>query len=199
VHAPATVRVKLSSEAAGAISLTPVVVQEMPFDELIAFLVPSTGKDAGRVRDALLRGSLVNSASRLRWDSLDVNTGSLEIALARYPDPDPSLPFLAANCLQVTLTGASGRIELPREPCSRRRLLRRQSFWDVLMESAANLRPGYLDYSYREKADIYHAAMDTPTATAIRRAASLLTYSTLVQRLQMFSFDAAEFATRRRT
>ena len=33
---PQTVRVKLSSEEAGAISLTPVVVQELPVRDLVA-------------------------------------------------------------------------------------------------------------------------------------------------------------------
>ena len=47
---PPTVRVKLSSEAAGSISLTPVVVQEFAIRELVENILAVTGKDEARVR-----------------------------------------------------------------------------------------------------------------------------------------------------
>ena len=40
---PQTVRVKLSSEAAEAIAMTPVVVQELPVRELIEHMLGVTG------------------------------------------------------------------------------------------------------------------------------------------------------------
>ncbi len=64
---PPTVRVKLSSEAAESISITPVVVQEMPVRELVEYMLGVTGKDEARIRELLLRGSLVSGASRFRW------------------------------------------------------------------------------------------------------------------------------------
>ena len=59
---PETVRVKLSSEAADYVSLTPVVVQELPLRELVEHMLGITGKDEARVRDLLLRGTLVSGA-----------------------------------------------------------------------------------------------------------------------------------------
>ena len=53
---PATVRVKLSSEAAESISLTPVVVQELPIRELVEHMLGVTGKDvAPHPRDPAAR------------------------------------------------------------------------------------------------------------------------------------------------
>ena len=64
---PATVRVKLSSEAAGSISITRVVVQDLPVRDLVEHMLGITGKDEARVRELLLRGALVSGASRFRW------------------------------------------------------------------------------------------------------------------------------------
>jgi len=61
---PPIVRVKLSSEAAESISITPVVVREMPVRELVEYMLGVTGKDEARIRELLLRGSLVSGASR---------------------------------------------------------------------------------------------------------------------------------------
>ena len=64
---PDRVRVKLSSEAAEGISITPVVVQEIGTRELVEYMLGLTGKDEARVRELLLRGTLVSGASRFRW------------------------------------------------------------------------------------------------------------------------------------
>ena len=53
---PGTVRVKLSSEEAGAVSVTPVVVREMPLGDLVELMLDLAGKDAARIRELLLRG-----------------------------------------------------------------------------------------------------------------------------------------------
>jgi len=45
---PATVRVKLSSEAAGSISITRVVVQDLPVRDLVEHMLGITGKDEAR-------------------------------------------------------------------------------------------------------------------------------------------------------
>ncbi|HEY1339869.1 MAG TPA: hypothetical protein VGF59_20290 [Bryobacteraceae bacterium] len=84
---PATVRVKLSSEAAEAIALTPVVVQEMPVRELIEHMLGITGKDEARIRELLLRGTLVSGASRFRWAGWEADAEGLRALLATFPDP----------------------------------------------------------------------------------------------------------------
>ncbi len=42
---PHTIRVKLSSEAAGALSITAVVVQDLPLRDLVEHMLGVVGKD----------------------------------------------------------------------------------------------------------------------------------------------------------
>src|SRR5271166_3763855 len=131
---PHTVRVKLSSEAAEAISLTPVVVQELPVRELVEHILGLTGKDEPRIRELLLRGSLVSGASRFRWAGWEQDVESLRELLATFPDPDPSLRFEAANCVKVVLRGGRAAIEISREAVDRKSLFQRHTFWELLMQ-----------------------------------------------------------------
>jgi hypothetical protein len=89
---PPTLRVKLSSEAAGSISITQVVVQEMPVAELVEHMLGVTGKDEARIRQLLLRGTLVSGASRFRWTGCDAAPDDLRLLLATFPDARPPPP-----------------------------------------------------------------------------------------------------------
>src|SRR6202049_2349646 len=102
---PQTVRVKLSSEAAEAISITPVLVQELPVRELVERMLGVTGKDQGRIRELLLRGTLVSGASRFRWQGWEPDLDSLREMLATFPNPEPDRPFAAERCLRAILRG----------------------------------------------------------------------------------------------
>src|SRR3954454_7583134 len=112
---PPTIRVKLSSEAAGSISLTPVVAQELPLRELIEHMLGVTGKDEARIRELLLRGTLVSGASRFRWAGWAVDKGALGELLATFPDAEPDRAFAAERCVRVTLRGGRQAIEVRRE------------------------------------------------------------------------------------
>src|SRR5215470_933605 len=103
---PSTVRVKLSSEAAGSISLTPVVVQEIAMRDLLEHILCITGKDEGRVHELLLRGSLVSGASRFRWQGWEAEAQAVRELLATFPDPDPARGFDAARCNRALLRGS---------------------------------------------------------------------------------------------
>ena len=74
---PATVRVKLSSEAAEGISITRVVVQDLPLRDLVENMLGITGKNEARVRELLLRGTLVSGASRFRWTGWEAELDAL--------------------------------------------------------------------------------------------------------------------------
>ena len=63
---PDSVHVKLSSEVAESISITPVVVRDIPIRELIEHMLGITGKDTHRRHELLLHGTLVSGASRFR-------------------------------------------------------------------------------------------------------------------------------------
>jgi len=190
---PETIRVKLSSEAAGAITITPVVVREMPQAELMEVIVGVTGKDIARVREILRRGSLTSGASRFRWEPVEAEEAVIRGALAAFPDPDPSRPFDAARCETAVLLSATLRIEVPREAGAKRRLLRRRSFWDALMEVASQGTPGYVDYLYKERADCYSAAVDGESVRRIREAASRLVYPALARQIESSVFDSLHF------
>src|SRR5208337_5563429 len=180
---PETVRVKLSSEAAEYVSLTPVVVQEMPVRDLVEHMLGITGKDEPRIRDLLLRGTLVSGASRFRWTGLEADAESIRALLANFPDPDPARPFSATQCSRVILRGPRQPITIPREAGARQsvlaRLLRRRSFWDLLMTLAEAGNPRYAGYSYRDRADIYHTPLTAPEAQQVRSASRLVRYTAL--------------------
>ena len=83
---PETIPIKISSEAAGYVSMTPVARQELPLVELVERILAITGKDVVRIRKLLSRGSLVSGSSRYRWPALEVSEDDLGSLLARFPD-----------------------------------------------------------------------------------------------------------------
>jgi hypothetical protein len=193
---PATIRVKLSSEAADFIALTPVVVQEMPVRDLVEHMLGITGKDEPRIRDLLLRGTLVSGASRFRWTGWEADTESIRALLAGFPDPDPARPFSATQCTRVILRGPRKPITIPREAGARQsilaRLLRRKSFWDLLMKLAEAGNPQYAGYSYRDRADIYQMQLGASEAQQIRSAARLVRYTALEAQIRTAQIESAE-------
>ncbi len=176
---PASIRVKISTEAAESLALTPVVVREMPVRELIEAMLGVAGKDAARIRDLLGRGALVSGASRLRWQGWTAELEGIEAVLASFPDPEPERPFVAAGCVRAVIKGGNARIEIARDAARERRLLQKQCFWDALMEVAAASAPRYAGYSYRERADHYSAEIAHDAAERLREAAGLIRYSVL--------------------
>src|ERR1035437_6918271 len=108
--APATVRVKLSSEEAGSIALTPVVVRDMQLAELLEEIVAVHGKDRERIAATLKRGSVTGGATRFRWQSLELSDAELASALAHLPDDEPTRPFELVRCTQALFTGPGVRV-----------------------------------------------------------------------------------------
>jgi hypothetical protein len=193
---PDQVRVKLSSEAAEGIALSPVVVRIMPVRELVEYMLGVTGKDQARVRELLLRGTLVSGASRFRWTGWEVDRAALAEILATFPDPEPLRAFAAERCVRVTLRGGRQPIEIPRAAGHRKPWFRRGSFWQALIE-ATSRTARYQTYSYKDRADIYEAELDVPAAERLRQAAELLTYSSLSQRVRSEAFTSAELLVER--
>jgi hypothetical protein len=191
---PELVRVKLLSDEAGAVSLTRVLVRQMPVAELLALIVSHVGKDRSRIQRVLRSGAVVEGSSRYRWDGFEVEERELASLLESFPDPLPDRTFSARSCAYVVLhLSGGGTLELPRDNLQRRRLLRRRSFWDVLLELAAHGPLQYLDYSYREKADRYRLATTAKDRTAINEATELLAYSSFAKRLLLSPVSAIDF------
>jgi hypothetical protein len=194
---PATVRVKLSSEAAGAISLTPVILQDLSMRDLLEQILGVTGKDEARIHDALRRGTLVSGASRYRWQGWEAELPAVRELLATFPDPEPTRAFAPARCERAVLRGGRSAIELAREAVRQKGLFQRVSFWDALMEIAASVPAGYAGYSYRDRCDRFIRELSHPEADRIRAAAELVKYSTLRGQIQAAAFTQVElFALR---
>jgi hypothetical protein len=194
---PATIRVKLSSEDAGAIAVTAVVVREMPLGELVALMLDLTGKDAARVRELLLRGTLVSGASRYRWAGWEADLGDLEELLASLPGADPAQAFVADRCVHVWMLGAALRAGVPPAALTRRRLLHRRSFWDVLMEAVAGGGLAYAGYSYKEHADRFRLKLTDEVSRRIRENAGLLCYTNLENQIRLGRVESVEFLVER--
>lgn len=181
---PDTIRVKISSEAAGSISITPVVARDMPVDELLEMILGVSGKDVERVFEILSRGTHVSGASRLRWTGFAPTREDIESALARLPDAEPGRAFDPQRCSRAVLRGTATRIDLPRTAAEKRRLLRRNSFWEQLLGVLASEEIAYVTYSYSERADVYRAQLDPAGLTRLRQSAGLLAYTKLEQQVR---------------
>jgi hypothetical protein len=192
---PGTVRVRLSTEDAGSVALTPVVSQELPLAELLERISAVTRKDLARTAEVLRRGTLVSGASRFRWQPLEAAGAELETALAALPADEPARAFAPERCVSVVLGGTAPRLELRREVAAGRRLLRRASFWEALLAEAPH--PDYVHYLFRERADLYRAALDAAAAQRLRAAAALLKFSALERQVAAAHFDHLDLLVER--
>ena len=189
---PETIRVKLSSEAADYVSITPVLVQELPLRELVGHMLGVTGKDEARIRELLLRGTLVSGASRFRWTGWEADIDGIRHLLAGFPDPEPGRPFDATRCVRATLRTTRQPIEIPREAAARKKLFKKFSFWHVLMEVAQATGLRYEIYSYSDRADIYHATLGLESAARLHQAAGALKYTSLKDQIAAASLEAVD-------
>ena len=194
---PENVRVKLSSEVAESISITPVVVQEMPIRDLVEHMLGVTGKDEARIHELLLRGTLVSGASRFRWVGWDAGSEAIRELLRTFPDADPQRRFTPQLCIRAVLRSVGRRIEIPREIGLKKPLLRRSSFWDVLLRVAASSELHYVDYSYRERTDGYSAPLSLESLERLRESSSLLKYSTPQQQILRTALDTIDLFCKR--
>jgi hypothetical protein len=194
---PETIRTKITSEAAGYISLTPVEQRDIPLAEFMERILALTGKNPQRIREILERGSLISGPGRYRWQGIEAGEADLIAVLARFPDPEPQRPFDGSKCRSVMLRSQRGVLELSRETASQRRLLKRQNFWEVLLPAIETLSPRYERYSYADRADVYTVRLPRDTAALLRTHAALLKYTTLVQQLQAVEIESAELIVER--
>jgi hypothetical protein len=195
---PETIRVKLSSEEAGSVSVTAVVVRDMPVRELVELMLGVTGKAPRRVHELLLRGALVSGASRFRWTGWDADVAALESLLASFPESEPDRPFAGERAIRAVLRGPVCRIDITREAGVPRRFLHRGSFWAALMELAAAGAPRYVEYSYKPRADCYRMELTPAAAAALREHAGDLKYSALESQVRNAALDSIDFYVARK-
>jgi hypothetical protein len=190
---PERIRVKLSSEAGGAVVMTPVVSQELPTLEIIERMLWAFGKEPVRIQELLRRGSMVSGASRFRWEPFEAEIAEIEEWLRRFPNPEPWRDFEPEQCFKICLRDQRSSIEITREAGSQKRLLKRHSFWSEMWKALPP--PRYHDYSYKERSDHFTAEIDAAAARALREAASLLRYSKLQDAIEAARLHAADLFT----
>lgn len=190
---PEIVRVKLSSEAAGSVSLTPVVAQDLPLAGLLAVIMTAASEEPARVGEILKRGSVVSGATRYRWSPLAASLEDLAAAMAALPRSDPTRPFAAASCLRVVIHSGRAQVEIHREAGLRRRLFRRACFWDAVLAIASAMPPRYVRYVHRDKEDRYTVQLDERASRELQAAAALLAFSTPAQQIAQHKPESVDF------
>jgi hypothetical protein len=194
---PPKIPVKISSEAAGYISFTPMARQELEPGELVERILAVTGKRLSRIRDILSRGSFVSGNSRYHWQPVEADSAELEALLERFPDEEPGRPFDAAKCALVVFQGRRGTVELEPETASKRRLFKKTSFWEVLLETVESAHPDYQRYSYSDQADVYQVKLPLETLQSLLAHTDLLKYRAIAQELRSVEPEAAELFVKR--
>jgi hypothetical protein len=191
VALPPEIRVKISSEAAGAIAMAEVAVRTIPIRDLVEQMLGASGKDVARIEEILRRGSLVAGESRLRWEGFPADATELGAILATFPDSDPARPFDGVRCFHVQLLAGREKLDIPRKIGAKRRLFRGRSFWDALMEVGCSAE--YVEYSYKLRCDHYRLHLDLGKLDVVHSGASLLPYEKLRERIAGTGYDSAAF------
>lgn len=194
---PERVRVKVMSDAAGYIEMTHVANREVTIEELLELVVSVTGLDAARIATILRAGTVVSGAYRYRWAALEAEEAGLTPRLADFPRPEPGRPFDPSRCLLARIRAGVETIELPRESAARRRLLRKQSFWEVLIELAALRAPRYETYSHHDRADVYSFRPTAEDEQMLRRAAPLLRMDRTIEQVTGLPLEKVTLYVRR--
>jgi len=175
---PETIPVRYTEEEAGYVTVRPVVRQTFRLDELLDMILSVTGKDAARIRQILRSGTVVYHFFRYSWQGFEADEAELSVALARFPDADPSRPFDAGRCTLVIFESGGAHpkhlLELDRAAGSKRRLFHGKSFWERLGQIAANDKPVYQSYSYSHRADLYRLDLNDENILGVARAAESL-------------------------
>ncbi len=175
---PETIPVRYTEEEAGYVTVRPLVKQTFRLDELLDMILSVAGKDITRVRQLLHSGTVVYHFYRYSWAGFDADEAELAAALAQFPDADPSRPFDAGLCTNAIFDGPGANprhlVDLDRTDASRRRIFRGKSFWERLMEIAAEENSQYQKYSYSRRADLYRLELDAENAVRIVEAAKRL-------------------------
>ena len=181
---PETIAVKYTEEEAEYLSMRPLVRQTFRAPELVDMIVQVAGKDSARVQQILRAGSIVFHSFRYWWQGFDPDAAALGEILATYPDADPSRPFRAADCVEVILesSGSPPRhsMRITKEAAAKssplqkiaRALRNQSSFWQALMNFAAEVRPRYREYSYARRGDLYSIALSPDQIARLARDAS---------------------------
>lgn len=175
---PETISVRYTEEEAGYVTVRPLVRQTFSMEELLDMILSVAGKDSTRVQQLLHSGTVVYHFYRYTWTGFDVDESDLAAALAKFPDADPTRIFSPTQCINAVFDGPGVNprhlLDLAKDAAAGKRIFRRLSFWQRLMEIASEENPVYEKYSYSRRADLYRVVMDSVNVLKIAEAAEQL-------------------------
>jgi hypothetical protein len=180
---PQEIPVRYTEEEAGYVSFRPVVRQTFRVHELLDMILSVTGKQPERIRQILRSGTVVFHFYRYWWEGFEASEAELQALLAEFPDADAARAFRAENCTKAFVDGDKGDavhpprhapLEIDRRAASRKRWVRRRSFWDVLMAAAAAGPLAYDSYSYMFHADLYRLPVTAELRATLANAVASL-------------------------
>ena len=172
---PENIAVRFTEEAAGYVTVRPVVKQSFRLAELADMVVSVTGKNGPRVQQIFRAGTVVYNGYRYWWDGFASTENEVAGLLAPFPDDDPSLHFNPAQVIAISLEIGGGAqrslVRITRQEASARKLWHRQNPWEVLLKAGQNSTPRYDSYSHAERADVYRLHLSPETAVSLMSAA----------------------------
>ena len=190
------IRVKLMSEAAEYVSVTPVVQRDYSLAELVELMLPILGKDAHRIHRMLQVGTFSTGEYRFRWTPPEIGEEEVQRILEALPGPDPSRKFDPESCFLVRFRRGPETLDLSRERAARKNLFSRRSFWEALL-LLAEKGVRYGDYSYADKADVFALALDHEGLETLRELLPLLKPASAAERLERLRPEWIEWLSRR--
>jgi hypothetical protein len=160
---PDQISVRYTEEDAGYMSVRPVVKQTFRLHELVDMVVSIAGRDAARVQQIFRSGTVVYHGYRYWWEALSTDLPELEALLATFPGDDTSRPFAPERATAVLLEmgGGTQRVvtEILIRDAAQKKLLARNSPWDVLADWAKDKTARYEKYDYGRKADLFRISL----------------------------------------
>jgi hypothetical protein len=159
-------------------------------------MVPVLGLDAGRIRQMIRVGTVANGEYRYRWEGVDVAADEVESLLSAFPKAEPSRVFDPQKCFLARFRRGPESLDLPRDAASRKPLFGKRSFWEGLVDLAAQ-GVHYQDYSYADKADRFTLEIDSTRWEQLRALFALLKPKSAADRLERLHPEAVDWLVRR--
>ena len=180
------------------ISITPVVVQEMPIRELVEHMLGVTGKDEARMRELLLRGTLVSGASRFRWADGKPMDRRYSRSAGYLSRSRPRRALRAGAFVRPSCAAGRQAIEIPRGGRVAQAAVPARQFWQALMQ-AKPAAGGCATRRIPTKSMLTCTRGAGPPRqwSACAPARDLVTYSALRDRVRTEPFTSVEFYVER--
>jgi hypothetical protein len=171
---PELIPVRYAEDAAGYLSMRPVVNQTFRLNELADMVVSVVGKDPERVEQILHTGAVVYNGYHYWWDPIPADLSEVTTLVKSFPDDDPARSFDPASATAVLFESGGGTqrnlIEIEIQEAKEKKLFAKSSPWALLLQAAAEEAPRYEKYSYARHADFFRLTLALDRGQALLAA-----------------------------